>query len=311
MADDWKKLLNDLRKADFRQWVTTLWLVKRRLATGEANYSVLRVDTERGLQSKLRKLLTEKVQGKDYKIEPYSFITADQDDQVYTIDVADTDFGKIEAEIENGLDNDKAEDYEDLLNSWAYVIQVKHKESSLYGLRKINTLNQTKKLNSFASFLFQNHLLVDLDDKKVFTIDKRIDFFAYGGTAFITNKKAFETALNFRKGMEDNRDLVLQDFETLTIVKDVELIRKTVGSNLHLLRKMSAIQKSAYYKDKGFLANLMAVSKAENWPLTFENDAIVVCEANVDLVLTLLTNSRLKSPINQEVFDAAVKKKVS
>ena len=54
----------------------------------------------------------------------------------------------------------------------------------------------------------------------------------------------------------------------------------------------------------------MAVSKAENWPLTFENNAIVVSEANVDLVLTLLTNSRLKSPINQEVFDAMVKKKV-
>jgi hypothetical protein len=310
MADDWSKLLKELKNADFRQWVTTLWLAKRRLFAGDATYVLLRVDTEKKLQTKLRRMLTDRIQGKNYKIEPYSFLTADQDQQIFTIDAADTDFKKIEGEISNGLDNAKAENYEDLLNSWAYVIQVKHKAASLYGFRKISSLTQAKKVNSFASFIFQNHLLVDLADKQVFTIDKRVDFFVYGATAFITDKKGFEIALNFRQGMEKNRDTVLQDFVSLGIVKDVGLIRKTVGSNLHLLRKISVIQRSGYYRDKGFMAKLMTVSSEEKWPLTFENDAIVVSEDNVDLVLTLLTNSRLKSPINQEVFDATVKKKV-
>jgi len=311
MPDDWSTLLKELKAADFRRWVTTLWLVKRHLSGGEAGYSVLRVDTEKKLQSKLRTIITEKVQGREYKIEQYSFLSADQDDLVFTIDVAETDFSKIKAEIENGLDNSKAENYEDLLNSWAYVIQVKHKDTSLYGLRKINSLTQAKKITSFASFIFRNHLLVDLGDEQVFTIDKRIDFFAYRTTAFITNKKAFETALNFRKGMEKNRDDVLREFLSLGLFKTVEPIRKAVGSNLHFLRKVSAIQTSGYYKDGGFMEKLINVNKNENWGLTIEGDQIVVSEDNVDLVLTLLNNSRLKSPINQEVFDAAVKKKVS
>ena len=105
-------------------------------------------------------------------------------------------------------------------------------------------------------------------------------------------------------------DTLLGDFVSLGIFKDVEPIRKTVGSNLHLLRKISAIQKSGYYKDKGFLKQLINVSKSENWPLIFENEMIVISDDNVDLVLTLLNNSRLKSPINAEVFDASVKKKV-
>jgi len=151
--------LKEVKNADFSHSATTLWLVKRRLISGEAVYRVLRVDVERKLQTKLRKLVTEKAQSKEYRIEPYSFLTADQDDQIFTIDVAETDFSKIEAEIENGLANDKAENYEDLLNSWAYVIQVKHKASSLYGFRKISNLNQTKKVISYVSFLFQNHLL--------------------------------------------------------------------------------------------------------------------------------------------------------
>ena len=74
--------------------------MKRRLTGGDAGYSVLRVDTERKLQSKLRKILTEKVQGKEYKIDQYSFLSADQDDMVLTIDIAETDFSKIEVEIE-------------------------------------------------------------------------------------------------------------------------------------------------------------------------------------------------------------------
>lgn len=311
MPDDWSTLLKELREADFRRWTTMFWLVKRRLSGGDAGYSVLRVDIQKKLQSKLRKILTEKVQGQTYKMEPYAFLSADQDDRVFTIDVAETDFSKIEAEIDNGLDNEKAKDYEDLLNSWAYVIQVKHKDTSLYGLRKISSLTQAKKITSFASFIFQNQLLVDLDDKQVFTIDKRIDFFAFRKTAFITNKKGFESALNFRKGMEKNRDCVLDEFLSLGLFRNVDPIREAVGSNLHFLRKVSAIQKSGYYKDSGFIKKLIEVNRSEKWGLTIENDQIVVSAEDVDLVLTLLTNSRLKSPINQEVFDAAVKKKVS
>ncbi|MEO6543413.1 MAG: Kiwa anti-phage protein KwaB-like domain-containing protein, partial [Nitrospiraceae bacterium] len=194
--------------------------------------------------------------------------------------------------------------------SWAYVIEIRQDHKAVYGFRKINSLTQAKKVHSLSSYIFRGQLLVDVDEEKIFTIDPHIDFFVYEGTVFITSKKGFESALNFRKGMEDNRDIVLEDFKIAGFFTDVEPIRKMVGSNLHLLRKMSAIQKSGYYKDKAFIESLIKINAAEDWGLLIKDGKIVINDENVELVLTLLNNSRLKSPINHEVFDAQVKKKV-
>ena len=116
--------------------------------------------------------------------------------------------------------------------------------------------------------------------------------------------------LNFREGMEKNRDTILAEFVVLKVFTDVEPIRKVVGENLHLLRKISSIQKSGYYKEKGFLDKLIKKNTEKGWNLKVEHGVIVVDESNVDLVLKLLNNERVESQINQEVFDAIVKKKV-
>lgn len=310
MPDKVAKKLAGLRKVDLKAWTTTLWLVKRRLIEKEASYSVIRVDSDKKLQAKLKKMVTDKTHGTTCHLEEYAFLNADQDDRVFTIDSAETDFQRIQAEIQKGLANEKAKAFSDLLNSWAYVIEIRHDHKAVYGFRKINSLTQAKKVHSLASYIFRDQLLVDVEEEKVFTIDPHIDFFAYDGTVFIMSKTGFESALNFRKGMEDNRNVVLEDLKIAGFFSDIEPIRKIVGSNLHLLRKISAIQKSGYYKDKIFIESLIKINAVEKWGLIIKDDKIVVTDENVELVLTLLNNSRLKSLINQEVFDVPVKKKV-
>ena len=306
------KKLEQLRRTDFKPWVMSFWLVKRRLDVNKrAHYSVLRVDLDKKLQNKLKQAVTNRVQRVDYRLEEYDFLTADQDNQLFTIESADTDFIKIQGEVNKGLANQKVETYEDLLDSWAYVIKLEHDGSVVYGVRKINKFTQTAKVKAVSYFIFEDKKLVDLEDKKVFAIDTHIDFFAYDGTTFITNKKEFESALNFRDGMEKNRDTILAEFVTLKVFSDAELIRKVVGANLHLLRKMSSIQKSGYYKDPKFLADLHVRNKEKGWNLTIQNGVIVIDESNVDFVLKLLNNERVESQINHEVFDAVVKKKVA
>lgn len=311
MAAKITKKMVQLRQIDFKPWVTSIWLVKRRLdIQKQAHYSVLRVDVEKKLLNKLKKALTDRMQGVDYKLEAYDFLTADQDNHLFTIESAETDFVKIQTEVDKGLANKKVEKYEDLLNSWAYVVKLEHDGNVVYGLRKINKLTQVAKVAAVSYFLFEDKKLVDLEDKKIFAIDTHVDFFAYDGTTFITNKKEFESALNFRTGMEKNRDVVLDEFLALKVFDNVEPIRKSVGSNLHLLRKISSIQKSGYYKNPLYLADLIKVNQERNWGLTVQNGIIVINEDNVDLVLTLLNNGRLESPINHEMFDASVKKKI-
>ena len=311
MAINAAKKLMHLRQQDFQKWITTLWLVKRRLVDKVAHYSVFRVEVDRKLELKLKAAVAGKIKNKNYKLEAYDFLTADQDDQIFTIESAETDFISIQAEIDKGLANKKVEKYEDLLDSWAYVVKLTHGDDSVYGFRKISTLNSAAKMKGVASTLFVDKQLTDLEDDKIFTLDTRIDFFVYDGVTFITNKKEFESALNFRDGMEKNRDVVLNEFAVLQVFDDVEPLRKGIGTNLHLLRKISSIQKSGYYKNPQYLLDLIKVNKQKKWGLVVVKGVIIITEANVDLVLTLLNNGRLESPINQEMFDASVKKKVA
>ena len=306
------KKLAHLRKVDFKPWSATLWLVKRRLdLQKKAHYSVLRVDTDKKLQNKLKKGVTDKIQNRDYTLEDYDFLTADQDDRLLTIDATETDFLGIQNAIDNGLTNKKVESYDDLLDSWAFVLKLEHAGSVIYGLRKISKLTRAIKIKAISYFLFENQKLVDLDDKKVFSLDMHVDFFVYDGTTFIVNKREFESAMNFREGMEKNRDAVIAEFAALASFSDVEPIRNVVGSNLHLLRKLSTIKNSGYYKDKKFMQSLIDTNREKGWNLTVVNGVIAIDESNVEFVLKLLNNERVESQINQEVFDAVVKKKVA
>lgn len=302
--------LKKVQALDFKDWDTNLWLIKRYLAGKDAVYKALRVETDIRLKQRLEDAVTSKLSAPRLAIEDYDFLTADQDGRVFTLDSSETDFVKILEQIDKGLANPKITEYEDLLDSWAYVIELTKNDQAVYGMRKVSALTQAKKVNSLSSFLFQDDLLVDLRDKQVFTLDLNLDFFVYEGTAFIFHKTDFEGALNFRKGMEDNRDSVLGEFATLKVFTDTEPMRKYIGVNLHHLRKISAIQKAGYYKDKHFMKALIKVNEDEEWGLIITDGKISVTEENAETVLTLLNNGRLRSPINQEWFDALVKKKV-
>lgn len=306
-----KQALQTLRASDFKHWVTTFWLVKRKLSQQQAKYSVLKVDTDSKLELKLKNAVTEKILNQEYQLDDYDFLTADQDKSLLTIASSETDVMLIQAEIEKGTANAKVEQYEQLLDSWAMVIKLEHQDQAIYAYRKINKFNHAARLSHVSFIQFKDQELKDLDEKEIFTIDTQVDFFTYDGTTFITNKKEFESTLNFRAGMEKNRDVVLQEFVDLNIFSDATLLKEHIGANLNYLRKVSSIQKSGYYKDAKFMEELVKVNQSKNWGLQVENGAIVINETTIDLVLTLLNNGRLESPINHEIFDAAVKKKVT
>lgn len=300
-----------LRGTDFKHWLTTVWLVKRKLSQQQAKYSVLKVDTDAKLEQRLKQAVTAKIGDKGYTLDAYDFVTTDEQDTLLTIDSAATDVTLIQAEIDKGTANAKVEQYEELLDSWAMVIKLEHQDKALYAYRKINKFNHAARLSHVSFIQFKDKELKDLDEKEIFTIDTQVDFFTYQGTTFIANKKEFESTLNFRAGMEKNRDVVLQELVDLKIFSDASLLKQHIGANLNYLRKVSSIQKSGYYKDAKFLEELIKVNELKGWGLLVENGAIVINEASIDLVLTLLNNGRLESPINHEMFDAPVKKKVT
>ncbi len=311
MTADLTTTLNKIKSLPIQEFHPALWIVKRSLRALTANYSVLFVKTERKLQQKLASILADGIALAN-RVEPYEYLSADQEeDTALTLDLSDTDLANIAEQIAGGSDNPKIEEVEDLFDSWAYVIELRRKAESVLGLRKISDGWKLKQKEKFYTTLLRNGVLVDYEDEDIFKVEKKLDCFAYDGSLFILDKKQFEAALNFRAGMEKNRDELLDEFKKFRIVTDVELMRTKIGTRLSYLRKISMIKKNGYYKQKTFLNGVKKVSKEMGWDVRYDGDRIVVTEQNLDLILTLLNNDRLASLINQEIFDVEVKKPVT
>ena len=302
-----KTTMKAIKTLDLKQWTVTFWLVKRYMASHAARYSVLRVNTDTKLQNRLQGYVANQLQGKDFHLTEYDFNNADGDDTLFTIAADATDFPKIEAAINAGFDNAIAKDYQELLNSWAYVVQLEHDNNRLYAWRKISALTQPKQVQSRQAMFFVEHKLVDVEDKEVFLIDPRFDFFVHGGMIFIANKKEFEVSMNFREGMKARAAEVIQNFRDCGHFKNADLIQQYAGDNMHHLRKLASILKAGYYQQPDYIQRMIEVSKEEGWQLKVEGGQVVVEDDTIDLLLKLLNNERLRSPINNETFDAAVK----
>lgn len=305
-----KTNLKAIKALDLEKWTATFWLVKRYIANHTAHYSVLRVNTDAKLQKRLKHYVADQLQGKDFYLAEYDFNNADGDDTLFTIAADATDFPAVESSINAGFSNAIAKEYQDLLNSWAYVVQLEDEKEYLYAWRKISSLTQPKKVQSRQATFFVEHKLVDVEDKDVFLIDPRFDFFVHDGMILVANKKEFEISMNFREGIKAKASEVIQNFTESGHFKNVELIQKFVGDNMHHLRKMASILKAGYYQQPSYIQRMIEVSKEEGWELKVENGQIVVEEETIDLLLKLLNNDRLRSLINHETFDAAAKSPV-
>ena len=305
------KKLKALKSLDLGRWTATFWLIKRKTVQREAVYSVLRVDIDPKLQKRFKGYLKQQLQGRNFHLDEYEFSNADTDDVLLTIDADATDFVKVAKAIDEGFDNPLAREYADLLNSWAYVVQFENGSQHLFAWRKINSMTDPRKALSRKATFFSNHRLIDVDDEQVFLIDPRFDFFVFEGITYIANKREFESSMNFRAGMKDNCNELLVEFHSLGFLSDVAPIREYVGDNLHHLRKLASIRKAGYYEKPDYLARLMQVSAEEGWDLKIVNGKILVEPETIELLLKLLNNDRLRSPINNELFDSAAKKTVS
>ncbi len=311
MTTNETKALKKLKDIDLAEWTPTFWLVKRKAVDREAQYSVLRVNTDAKLKRRFKGYLKQQLQTRDFHLESYDFSNVDNDDVLFTLGKEATDFPKVETAIAQGFDNPVAQEFKQLLDSWAYVVQFERGKEYLYAWRQINAMTDPKKVKSKKATFFENHRLIDVDEEKVFLIDPRFDFFVFDGITLIANKRAFESAMNFREGMKKNGAELLDEFAKMSFLSDITPIHEYVGDNLHHLRKLASIRKSGYYKQGHYVSKLMKVSQEEGWGLKIANGKIIVELETMELLLKLLNNDRLRSPINDELFDSAAKKVVS
>lgn len=206
------KALKKLQALPLKKAHGVLWIIKRRSLHGSvATCSVASVKAEKTLQKKLVEVAAKAILSAN-QVEEYEFLSEDKDpDVTLTVRLAETDLSSIAEQIAQGSDNPHIQSADQLLNSWAYAIELHVGDERILAVRKIPEGWKLKEKEKRLSVLFKDRMLLDFEDAEIFRLDKQIDFFAYEGLVFILDKKKFEMAMNFRAGMEKNRDAVLDD----------------------------------------------------------------------------------------------------
>ena len=296
--DDLRAKLDDIKSLNWNNSVVSFFVVKRKLRQRNARYEVLQVNVNEDLAKKLRDIAVGKINRSNTALE-YDFNTTDLDDDLLSLPTEDTDMQSIIDTLQGEEDPPTVEQYENLLESWMYIARFDVKgRPPLFSARRVSESWKTKKIFQWINMIYQDNMLVSLDDQQIFRIDGRIDFFAYESVLFIVDKKNFETALNFREGMERNRDEIIKEFSKLSLFEDAKAISGLVGNNLRRLRRLSQVKKAGYYQDTNFLEKLKEVNEADGWGIQYsQNGKLVVTEENIETILRVstMTGSHQKS----------------
>ena len=308
--DDLRAKLDAIKNLNWNNASVSFFVVKRKLRQRSARYETLHVDIHESLAKKLRDIAVGKM-NRSNTARPYDFNTTDLDDDLLSLPTEDTDMQGIIDTLQGEEDPPTVERYENLLESWMYIARFDvNGRPPLFSARSVSEIWKTKKIFQWINMTYQNNMLVSLDEQQIFRIDGRIDFFAYESVLFIADKKNFERALNFREGMEKNRDEIVKDFSKLGLFQDANTISTLVGNNIPRLRRLSQVKKAGYYQDTNFLEKLKEVNEEDGWGIQYSQDGkLVVTEENIETILRVLNNDRLTSKINDENFDVDVKHK--
>lgn len=305
-----QSVLKGIKALSLKDADVQLYLGQHKSGTGRKGvYCVFQVKRDEALADKLREGVIEKIEqaNEAKKFEPLS---EDQDSTVLVGSSADTEWAGLAEHLVTNKNGEIAS-LTDLLGANFYVVELVLPTASLYAVKKLSEKWTAKRAKDIQT-VFSEGVLKNVDNGKLLRMERGVDFFFYRDSFVILNKKNFESVLNFRAGMIKARDEVLKEIDGLGKFEGVDAIRDKAEDKMPYLRRLATIRNSGHFREADFMEKLFAVVKKFGWDIQFSEDGkIVITPENVDTVLHLLNNDRVASLINQEMYDAIVKKPVN
>jgi hypothetical protein len=300
-----KNKLKELKALDLSTLNASLAVVREYKKDRVSQYTVRYVPIDSKLQKRLRGIVTKHIQESN-TVEEYTYDCPEpEDDQVRSIDSSATDFHRVFEElVKLDTEEDTIDGVAELVKSKAYMIVLRDKEGiRVIGYKILPENWKMKRSKGLIPLLYTGKRFEDLEQENVFSISSTVDMLYYDDMLFILSKRAFEQGMNFREGMLKNADLLYQEVTEIQLFTDIGLLQERVGNNQRYLKKVATIRNLGHYRNKTFLQRLRDLSLAKGWSIVFENDQMVINDANLDDVLTVLQNKRLHSELTDEDFD--------
>jgi hypothetical protein len=289
-----------------------LAIIKEYKRGRKSHYSIKFIETDKKLERRLGSILKDSITNsnsfEEYKIDG----NENEAGEIKGLDFKETDYyGIHETLMTIQPQNSLISGIDELVQAKAYLIIARDKDKIIASAYRVIPENwKLKRGKGLIPLLFKNNKFEDIEDAPVFSISRSIDFIYYQEALFILSKKNFEQGLNFREGMKAKAIVFYDSIEDLGLIKNIDALKEFVGDNQKYLRKLAVIENLSLYKDPDFIKNIDKFSKKNNWGIVLENGQFVLNENNIDVLLSLLQNKRLKSEITEEYFDVDSAKKV-
>jgi hypothetical protein len=307
-----KQKYNDLRHETFATYIFQLAIIKEYKRDKKSHYSIRFVEIDSKLEKRFGSILKNSITNsnsfEEYKIDG----NENELGEIKGLDFQETDYYRIhEILMTIQPQNSLISGIDELVRAKAYLIVVRDKDKIISSGYKVIPENwKLKMAKELIPLLFKNNKFEDIEDVPVFSISGSIDFIYYQDALFILSKKNFEQGLNFREGMKAKATVFYDSINGLGLIKNIDALKEFVGDNQKYLRKLAVIENLSLYKDPEFIKNVDKFSKKNNWGIELEKGQFILNESNIDVLLSLLQNKRLKSEITEEYFDVDSAKKV-
>ncbi|MDD9174010.1 DUF4868 domain-containing protein [Aliivibrio sp. S2TY2] len=289
----------ELKAFDFSNAKPYLWIFKD--STSPKKFRAKYVQTDDSLNGELLSFVKrETVRITEHSA--YTYISQTNENSCLTIEFNKTDFSLLKQFIDEPESEHAIKGIEDLIGAKGYVVKFIKDDKIVYAVKRSTTTWKTSYPKKFVNAIFKNGELTGVENNS-FSIEKNFDFYVMNDTAFIANKKGFESAMKYKEEFVKAFDTLQSNPGFSSLFSDLDPIVTYVGQNSIQLRRMAVIEEKGIYKKPNFIPNLQKVNTIRKWGLNFEQHKIIPCDKTVKIILQVLLDHRLISEITDTIYD--------
>ena len=196
-----KTTLKQLKGFDLTDPSLAVWIFKKSGTAADPVFTGKWIETtpalQRALLDSLRKAISEASE-----TLAYSFLAQNNESSLLTLGAGETHLAKASDQTADPVEKKKVKKLKELENAAFYMLRASTDSGVLLAFRKTDTSWRTKSASRYVRAVFDDQVL-DVDERPVFNIESRFDFFVLEGEIFIANKGGFEAVLEHRTGHVD------------------------------------------------------------------------------------------------------------
>lgn len=260
---------------DVAQATASLWVFKKRPATGQMNpFTAVSVVMGDALRDQLKEL-ARSYQASHTIAEVYNLLSQPSEGGFLAISREGTLFPSLQGLVDQPLEECLVKNVKQLNNAAGYVLRLRHGESVIYCVKKANADWATRKKKGMMNIFFTDAGL-DIVDSPSFSISRSFDFFVVDENVLMVSKPAFESLLNHKDTYEEAYAALKQEPGFSAAIADFAVFDTFIGRNATHLRRMAVIKARGYYNNPDYMARLREINALRGWGIHFDDQGRIV-----------------------------------